>query len=361
MSLISMRVKNLDNFAACVAFSLFFVGGFLAGAPQFGHDLRSHGVGLPQSLIPQRLIAPGLIPSGELTGVLWPFSGNAARGIAASASLHWPDRSVVTVAVSDTEGLVREFDHMRYQLDDNQDGGMPVPRVLVSTLPPDLTDLNDVDRHKSLFFQVMLPLVLQANELILDQRQRIQTIAGEVAAGKTLSADERKWLDDVKSYYDVESDDFAVLLRHVDVVPVSLALAQAAIESGWGTSRFAVEGNALFGQYTTTAPSLMPVALTGGDVRIHTFGGLFEAVSSYMRNLNTHPAYESFRALRASERSLADDLDPIALAGELTRYSARGDDYVRDVRRTIRGNLLGEFDNAWLIDGKITRIVFGNI
>ena len=350
-----IRALGLDKIAIAIAFSSFFVCGFFAGAPQFGRELRSHGVGLPH----------GLISPGDLVGTLWPFSGNVAEGLvgpnAVSYAFHSSEHKVVTVAVGDTEGLAREFDRLGYDLDENdQDGGLPVPRVLVASLPPDLNDLNDVERHKSLFFQVMLPLVLQANELIGDQRARLQTIADEVAAGRKLTDAERHWLDDLEAYYDVNADDFPKLLKRVDVVPAALALAQAAIESGWGTSRFAVQGNAIFGQYTTGSTGLTPVALTDSDVRIHSYGGLFDAVMSYMRNLNTHSAYEGFRALRANERKETDDLDPLELAGTLTRYSVRGDDYVRDVRRTIRGNQLDDLDNAWLMDGKITRIVFDN-
>jgi len=350
-----IRALGLDKIAVAIAFSGFFVAGFFAAAPQFGRDLRAHGVGLPEALI---------VP-GDLVGSLWPFSGNVAQGLvgpnALSYAFHWPEHKVVTVAVGDTEGLVHEFDRLGYELDgDDDSGGLPVPRVLVASLPPDLNDLNDIEQHKSLFFQVMLPLVLQANELIRDQRARLETISDEVAAGGTMSAADRSWLDGLESYYDVDTDDFSKLMKRVDVVPVSLALAQAAIESGWGTSRFAVQGNAIFGQYTTGSTGLTPVALTDSDVRIHTYGGLFDAVMSYMRNLNTHPAYDGFRALREHERRELGGLDPMALAGALTRYSVRGDDYVRDVRRTIRGNQLDDLDNAWLIDGRITRIVFDN-
>lgn len=267
-----------------------------------------------------------------------------------------------TVAVEDTAGLARTFQRLGYNLEAAADGTLPVPRVIVTRLPPDFPTLDEIDLRKSVFFQVLLPLVLQANEAIEEQRQRLVTLGQRVELGVPLTGAERDWLDRIKDYYNVEDDNFDQLLKRVDVVPPSLALAQAAIESGWGTSRFAREGNALFGQYTNSDnANLLPAALPGdADVRIHAYGGLFEAVMSYARNLNTHAAYQAFRALRAKARTASDVPDGYALAGTLKRYSARGEDYVRDVRRVMNANDLTSYDDAWLDNSAVTRVVLGD-
>jgi len=271
---------------------------------------------------------------------------------------------VRTVAVSDTAELSSAFQSMGYQIDDGEDatGALEVPRLIVTELPKDMADVDEPDFRKALFFEVMLPLVLQANEGILVERDRLIAIRARIEAGETMSDEERNWLDGIEADYGVANDDFGELLARVDVIPPSLALAQAAVESGWGTSRYALESNAIFGQYTTDA-DLSPEPAPGSrnsDYRIHAFGGLFEAVVSYARNLNTHPAYQGFRHLRAQERKAGGTPDGLALARTLQRYSSRGDDYIHDIRAVIRANELDALDDAALKGGEVTRVVPGN-
>ncbi len=204
-----------------------------------------------------------------------------------------------------------------------------VPRVFVSPLPEDLKSIRSAALRKKLFIQTILPQVLLINELILVSRRRLLALRDGAEAG-TLSRRDRAWLADVKDQYRVEGDDLDKLIRRVDAVPVPLALAQAAIESGWGTSRFAREGNALFGQWTwARRGGLVPKKRDRGATHsIRAFRQVADSVSAYVRNLNTHSAYARFRTMRAAIRRSGGPLDSITLSATLDRYSQRGAAYV---------------------------------
>jgi Bax protein len=161
----------------------------------------------------------------------------------------------------------------------------------------------------------------------------------------------RLWLDETAERYGSKSADPADLLTHVDIVPPSLAIAQAAEESGWGTSRFAREGNALFGQraYKAHRKGIVPVERPEGtSFRVRAFDHLIDGVKSYMHNLNSHPAYRDFREARAKMRAEEGNIDGYDLAGALLRYSERGVAYVKTIRVIMRSNTLRAFDGARL-------------
>jgi Bax protein len=340
--------RQVARSLAALPFAAEVLNPSLAVVPR-GHSLAWLHAGMPQVGIPQTTVpSPTPLPDPSLA------AGTGGDGAA----------KVRTVAVNDTAELSSAFRNMGYRLDDGESeaGAVEVPRLIVTEFPKDMAELDEPDFRKTLFFEVMLPLVLQANEVILAERDRLIAIRARIENGEIMSDEERGWLDGVESYYGVANDDFNELLARVDAVPPSLALAQAAIESGWGTSHYALEANALFGQYTTDA-DLGPVsgpASKNSDYRIHAFGGLFEAVVSYARNLNTHPAYQRFRRLRAEERKAGDTPDGLALANTLQRYSSRGTDYIHDVRAVIRANELDFLDDASLKDSEVTRVVLGN-
>ncbi len=226
-----------------------------------------------------------------------------------------------------------------------------VPRVFVSPLPRDLKSVRPASERKKLFVQAVLPQVLLVNELVLASRQRLLALRDGVVAG-SLGRRDRQWLADLKGRYRVDGDDFDELMRRVDAVPVPLALAQAAIESGWGTSRFAREGNALFGQWTwARRGGLVPKQRDeGASHSIRAFRQVADSVSAYVRNLNTHPAYARFRKVRAAIRGAGGQLDSITLSTTLDRYSQRGAAYVADIRDIIRRNRLGRFGTARLTE-----------
>ena len=247
------------------------------------------------------------------------------------------DKTSDLVLKVDSAGKLSEiFDSADYALADVRDGDADVPRLLVEAMPSDLRRLDSTDLRKDVFFNALLPLVLRVNEDIGHDRDRLLALQGLQHLGLAPSADSRAWLAELGERYGVADGDLDALLLRVDVIPVSLALAQAAVESGWGTSYSAQRRNALFGQ------------TAGSAARYAAFDRLIDGVASYARNLNTHPAYIGFRARRAALRAARLELDGYDLASTLLRYSTRGTAYIRDVRAMIRGNDLVELDSARL-------------
>lgn len=244
---------------------------------------------------------------------------------------------------------------VKYRPVNISEDGHPVPRVFLATMPQYLAEL-DPQMRKDTFTATVLPLVLRVNELILNDRERLLEISGRLGEGASVSKMERRWIQTMANTYDVEmpdidaNGDFAELLRRVDAVPPSLALAQAAIESGWGTSRFARTGNALYGQWTWSEDSGLIPLLRGEGLthRIRAFDYLLQSVYSYTRNLNTHAAYEEFRAFRSRRRIAGQFPSSLALTPTLSAYSERGVEYVNDLQRIIRSNRLEALDQAKL-------------
>ncbi|MGE4279281.1 MAG: glucosaminidase domain-containing protein [Magnetospirillum sp.] len=216
--------------------------------------------------------------------------------------------------------------------------GTAVPPLFLTNVPDDLEAIAEVDTKKRIFLRLMLPLILVVNEQIAEDRARLQAMA----SGK--SPRDNDWLAELADHYQSASAEPAALLRHVDVVPPSLALAQAAEESGWGTSRFVREGNNLFGQI---GGDMVPLEDHAGPA-MASYDSLHEAVQSYVLNLNSHRAYENLRRLRAQIRARGLFPDGHSLAGALGAYSERGPAYVDGIRALIRHNGLLRFDHAKL-------------
>lgn len=247
------------------------------------------------------------------------------------------------------------FSGLGYDFQSVLAGEEDVPRLFLASLPGDLSDVREVRLKKALFLQSMLPLVLQVNEEIEKDRARLLSVQTRKAEGKRLSATDRLWLISVAARYKVARDDLSSLRARMDIVPVSLALAQAASESGWGTSRFVREGNALFGEWTFSknAAGIVPLGRDEGKAhKIRAFSSLLDSVRAYVGNLNTHRAYRSFRAVRAKLRRSGAPLDGTLIAGTLTKYSERGEAYVAELRTIINGNGLNALDGAQLQKGK---------
>jgi Bax protein len=254
------------------------------------------------------------------------------------------------VSAGSAHTLTALFTGMGYTLEGVREGGRLVPRVFTASLPPDLERVDSVETRKAVFLKAMLPLVLRVNERILLDRGRVLALREREQSGRGLTAGERAWLEDVSRRYVVDGLDFDRLLARVDVIPPSLALAQAAEESGWGTSRFAVEGNAAFGQWTFDSDNgIVPRERERGKSHlIRSYDHLLEGVWAYAVNLNTHPAYREFRKLRAERRRSGRELDGYELAGTLKRYAERGRAYVQSVRTIMRANRLRSLDRARL-------------
>ena len=197
---------------------------------------------------------------------------------------------------------------------------------------------------------MMLPLVLKVNEEVRKERNNLLRIKQLQETGAKLTDADRIYLRDMAGLYDVRKPRVDLLLPHVDILPVSIALAQSAIESGWGTSRFLREGNAPFGQWTTASfKGIVPLQRESGKThKIRAFKNLYASVHSYIFNLNTHRAYRGFRAMRKTMRVSGGHLDSLALIKSLRAYSEKGDVYVKMLRRVIVGNDLLPLDRARL-------------
>ena len=231
-------------------------------------------------------------------------------------------------------------------------GEHDVPNVFLAALPSDLADVRVPAQRKDMFVAMILPLVLRENDEIAANRARLMDISARLTEDAKLPADDRLWLAAMAERYDTEPSNVVELERRLDVVPPSLALAQAAEESGWGTSRFANEGNALFGQRTFDAAEGMAPKNRAADesFRVRAYRDLGGAVRSYIHNLNTHPAYAQFRKERAKKRAADQSVTGHAMAETLTRYSERGADYVKTLQSLMRANRLADFDKARLTD-----------
>ena len=223
-----------------------------------------------------------------------------------------------------------------------------IPRVFVQAFPSDLDEIADVERRKRLFLQLVLPQVLRLNEAILADRARLIAIGQTPVSGRSTA--DSAWLAALALRYRANPTDHKSLLTRVDVVPPSLATAQGAIESGWGTSRFAVAGNALFGQRTfdPKRAGFRPKDVEDANFKVRRFESLMGSIWGYMVTLNTHPAHAGFRQLRAQMRQQGDAIDSIALAGTLTRYSEEGERYVNLVQSVISENNLRRLDELQL-------------
>jgi Bax protein len=262
-------------------------------------------------------------------------------------------RTIEVPRVESATSLSQMLAAAGYHLERVRAGAARVPRLLVHALPGDLKTLDSAEERKAVFIQTMLPLILQVNEDIVQDRARVLDLRDRQAAGQPLSVGDQAWLADMYASYDVRLGNSAELLRRLDAVPVSLALAQAALESGWGTSRFAQEGNALFGQIGPQNSDDAKLLKSEADGTLFkSFDTLMGAVRSYVRNLNTHPAYKEFRTARAGLRKASGEAHPLnglKLVGALKLYSERGDSYLDDVRNLIRANKLGQLDGSRLV------------
>lgn len=259
------------------------------------------------------------------------------------------DADVKAVSLYNAQSIADSFERMGYHLDRIRGGETRVPRVFLAKLPDDMPSLQQVELRKTVFFKTMLPLVLKENERILNDRRRLYRLRTELRLGHTLDPVDRLWLSVMADRYETEDNNFEELLRRVDAVPPSLALAQAAEESGWGTSRFAQHGNALFGQWTFKGKGLVPEDREDGKThKVKKFDSLAQSVAAYIHNLNTHDAYVALRAKRATFRRVGAPLSGEILAKTLTKYSERGEDYVSTILTIMSANELKPLDDARL-------------
>jgi uncharacterized FlgJ-related protein len=281
------------------------------------------------------------------------------------------------IVVVGLDGLMDRLQQEGWWGQENRDEQLTVPHLMITRIHPAwrvaAPDLP-VPQKKEIFYRLMLPLVMHANEMVMDRRAKLLQVQDDLAAGKQLSAQELEDLKRAVVLLRVMPEEAAAalsaedpgltgivddLLYRLDVIPAGLALGQAAYESGYGTSRFAADGNALFGQWTYGGGGMAPEnkRKEKGNYGVAAFDWPFDSVRGYFINLMSHPAYEDFRRLRAELRATGEPLSSLRLADGLIRYSERGQEYVDSLKGMIRVNGLEIADNAVFRDEPIRFIL----
>jgi Bax protein len=212
--------------------------------------------------------------------------------------------------------------------------------------------LGSTKQKRELFIKIVLPLILSENEKITEDRKKLFKILGK----NFNTPGERVWLKRRFKEYKIKDQDLAKLKIRMDIIPVSLGLAQAANESGWGTSRFALEGNALFGQWTWSKKGISPKKQDpNSNHKILQFQILKASVKAYKNNLNTHNAYREFRQRRAELRQENKKITGLDLTQYVKNYAEIGEKYVRILEDIIVKNSLTDFDKANLLPTKLKK------
>ena len=249
----------------------------------------------------------------------------------------------------DASTIKQLYEDTNYKLDDIRKNKLVKP-IALTLLPGEIKMIENSKKKKEFFIQIVLPLILQENNNIKLDRKRLFSIIN-----KSNNTDlEKKWLNKKYKQYGIPSKDLSTLKVRMDEIPVSLALAQAAKETGWGTSRFAQEGNALFGQWTWSGEGLKPKESDKDEGhKVMKFNVLQASVRAYQRNLNTHTTYKEFRLARAKLRDAGKLLDSIILSKFLDKYAQTGEKYVEALQKIINQNNLKDFDDAKLLPSSI--------
>jgi len=237
------------------------------------------------------------------------------------------------------------FKSTNYNLKDVRKNKLVKP-ISLDLLPKEIVKIESAKKRKDLFIQIILPLVIEENNSIKLDRMKLFSILNK---NKNTKA-EQAWLNVKFKQYGVVNKNLSTLKIRMDEVPVSMAIAQAAKETGWGTSRFAQEGNALFGQWTWSGEGIKPAdAEDDSTHKVMRFKVLQASVKAYQRNLNTHSSYKGFRSARAELRDEGKKLDSMILSEYLDKYAETGKKYVKILQQIIRQNNLTDFDDAKLL------------
>ena len=244
-----------------------------------------------------------------------------------------------------SETAINLFNDLGYNLKDVR-AGQKVKPIYLTKLPKDLKTLGNTKKKRELFIKIVLPLILDENEKITNDRKKLF----KILAKNFNTVGERVWLKRRFKEYKIKDQDLGQLKMRMDIIPVSIALAQAANESGWGTSRFALEGNALFGQWTWSKKGISPKNKDPDKShKVLQFQILKASVRAYKNNLNTHNAYQEFREARAQLRQENKQITGLNLIKYLKNYAAIGDEYVLIIEDIIKKNSLTDFDQANLL------------
>ena len=254
-----------------------------------------------------------------------------------------------TIRPETTEGLQAFFQALNYDWTQLKRG---VPPLIIENIPDDIKD-SATSVKKRTFFMGLLPMALLANQEIAAEREEIKQILERHERRESHENDQER-IEEISKRYGLRGRPIidhrarSRLLQRVDIVPPSLVLAQAANESAWGTSRFARLGNNLFGEWTySPGTGIVPAGRPPGETyEVRKFSSLYESIRSYMNNLNRNGAYHKLREVRAGLRNTEQPVTGIALAKGLTKYSQRGDEYIKEIQAMIRHNKLSRTNMA---------------
>ena len=245
-----------------------------------------------------------------------------------------------------TETVIQLFKDVDYDLRKVRNEKLVKP-IYFTQFPRDLDNLQSVQLKKETFIKIVLPLIVAENEKILDDREKLKLLVEK----KFTSDLEKQWLRQKLLEYKVKKGNLDDLMNRMDVIPVSIALAQAAKESGWGTSRFALEGNAIFGQWTWDGQGIAPLKRDGDkNHKILKFPILRASVKAYKNNLNTHKSYSKFREKRKFLRSKNKKITGLALTDTLKNYAQTGSEYTKILNQIITQNQLTDFERVRLVN-----------
>ena len=241
------------------------------------------------------------------------------------------------------------FKSTNYDLKDVRKNKLVKP-ISLTLLPNEIKKIESSQKRKDLFIQIILPLVIKENQNIKLDRKKLFKILNKSKNTKN----EKQWLNLKFKQYGVVNKDLSTLKVRMDEVPISMTIAQAAKETGWGTSRFALEGNALFGQWTWSGEGIKPSGADDSTThKVMKFKVLQASVRAYQRNLNTHSSYKNFRSARAELREEGKKLNSITLSEHLDKYAETGKEYVKVLQQIIKQNNLTDFDEAKLMPSSI--------
>jgi Bax protein len=245
-----------------------------------------------------------------------------------------------------TETVLNLFKDVDYDLSQVRNKKLVKP-IYFTQFPRDLNELPNARLKKETFIKIVLPLVVAENERILADRKKLQRILKK----KQTSELEKQWLRQKLLEYKVKKGNMDELVERVDIIPTSIALAQAAKESGWGTSRFALEGNAMFGQWTWSDNGIAPLDREGNkNHKILKFPILRASVKAYQNNLNTHKSYSNFRDKRMTMREKNKSIKGLELTETLKNYAQTGSEYTKILNQIIIQNRLTDFEPVRLVN-----------
>ena len=245
-----------------------------------------------------------------------------------------------------TETVLNLFKDVDYDLSQVRNKKLVKP-IYFTQFPKDLDELQSTRLKKDTFIKIVLPLIVAENERILADRKKLKRITKK----KKTSDLEKQWLRQKLLEYKVKKGNMDELLNRMDIIPTSIALAQAAKESGWGTSRFALEGNAIFGQWTWSGNGIAPLDRESNkNHKILKFPILRASVKAYQNNLNTHKSYANFRNKRLAMREKNKDISGLELTETLKNYAQTGTEYIKILNQIIKQNRLSDFELVRLVN-----------